>query len=45
MIPVLVQEGGGTIIITSDLPIYVFEVFGTATGDFYVSVTPIILEP
>jgi len=40
-----IQEGGGTITITSDLPIFVFEVFGSTESEFYVSVPPLILEP
>ncbi len=44
LIPGLTQQNGGTIKITSDLPILIFEVFGSTDSDFLVAVPPVILQ-
>ncbi len=45
IIPAIKQQNGGTITITSDLPITVFEVFGSSESQFLVAVQPILLQP
>jgi 6-phosphogluconolactonase (cycloisomerase 2 family) len=39
------QQSGGTIMIESDLPLLLFEVFGSTDFDFLVAVPPVILTP
>ncbi|MFH1574466.1 MAG: hypothetical protein ABIG68_10810, partial [Acidobacteriota bacterium] len=45
LIPGITQQNGGTIRVKSSLPIYLFEVFGGADGEFLVAVPPLILAP
>ncbi len=37
------QQNGGTIQVTSDLPVVLFSVFGSTTSDFLVAVPPLVL--
>jgi hypothetical protein len=45
LVPGLTQQNGGTIRITSDVPVILFEVFGSTDSDFLVAVPPLILAP
>jgi DNA-binding beta-propeller fold protein YncE len=45
IVPVIQQQNGGTIRITSDIPLLLFAVFGSALDEFLVAVPPIILTP
>jgi hypothetical protein len=45
LIPGLQQQNGGSVLITSDREITLFEVFGSSTSEFLVSVTPLVLTP
>jgi hypothetical protein len=39
------QQNGGTIKVTSDLPVVMFSVFGSTTSEFLVAVPPLVLAP
>jgi len=45
LVPGLTQQNGGTIRITSNIPVILFEVFGSTSSDFLVAVPPLILAP
>jgi DNA-binding beta-propeller fold protein YncE len=40
IVPAITQQNGGTIRVTSPVPIYLFEVFGSAESDFLAAVPP-----
>lgn len=44
LVPGLTQQNGGTIRITSDVPVILFEVFGSTDSNFLVAVPPLILQ-
>ncbi len=44
-IPSIKQQNGGTVRITSDIPLLLFGVFGSALDEFLVAVPPVILGP
>jgi len=43
ILPSIRQQNGGTLRVTSTLPIYVFEVFGSTESEFLAAVPPVII--